>query len=198
MSELDKNLADDQKRVEELRKHEAKRAKETRDLRDAKPPDDPALKHSRDRLMEIRKKLAWSIKRRTILRKKIKKAKQASPRFEVWMANGCPTAGVHPKVLMLIAIGVVQFDLTCTATTNGTHSPGSRHYSGLASDLASWTMSRMTAFQSYLWNQSKQPLYELIGPTNNQIILGGGRTALSEGSALETQHDNHTHASPRV
>lgn len=41
----------------------------------------------------------------------------------------------------------------------------------------------------------KRPrMIELIGPDNRAIVLRGMQVDLAEGSALETQHDNHVHA----
>ena len=39
----------------------------------------------------------------------------------------------------------------------------------------------------------RHDLVELIGPDNRLTILRGQETDLSEGTALETQHDNHVH-----
>jgi hypothetical protein len=64
-------------------------------------------------------------------------------------------------------------------------------------------LEKMRAFQrKEFWRHTEKPgvygdIIELIGPTNNQIILGGRKTTLKEGTALEDQHDDHVHESYR-
>lgn len=63
-------------------------------------------------------------------------------------------------------------------------------------------LDKMRTFQrKEFWRHTKKSGYgdiiELIGPTNNQIILGDRTTTLPEGSALEDQHDDHVHESYR-
>lgn len=190
-------LEAERERTPKLRKREQKKQEELRDLREKLPPHDPRTEAARDRLLRIRKKLAWSIKRRTILRKKLREAKKQAldqPKFEPWMLNGCPQPDA--ATCLAIARGVVLHDLTCTSTYGDSHSANSRHYMKKAADLASWTTSRMTSFQAAEFADGGQDLYELIGPTNSQIILGGSKTSLAEGGGLENQHDNHVHISP--
>jgi hypothetical protein len=45
------------------------------------------------------------------------------------------------------------------------------------------------------WRATKGRIHpiELIGPNNELVILRGRQTDLTEGTPLETQHDNHVH-----
>lgn len=95
--------------------------------------------------------------------------------------------------------------LVPTATTNGSHAPGSYHYQriggkGRAADVGVRRELIGTAKATRLLSRFQRREYarhddkaELIGPTNNLIILRGARTSLVEGSPLENQHDNHVH-----
>lgn len=77
-----------------------------------------------------------------------------------------------------------------TTSTYRTWNSWSLHGKGRAVDQAgSW--NAMVRFQGSEWRRGGHT--ELIGPTNDQTILNGSRTGLSEGSGLETQHDNHVH-----
>lgn len=115
-----------------------------------------------------------------------------------------PMHNVAPGVKRFLARGYV-YGLVATATTNGTHSANSMHYSGHAGDLGvvgglvgtREAMRRMTRFQAAeykAWRHgSRDNMVELIGPTNNLVVLQGRHSPLAEGSALENQHDNHVH-----
>jgi hypothetical protein len=53
---------------------------------------------------------------------------------------------------------------------------------------------RMEAFQRAEFERfAKSGAIELIGPINELTVLRGHSTRLAQGSALETQHDNHVH-----
>jgi hypothetical protein len=90
------------------------------------------------KVRSFRKRLRWAIAKRTVHRGKLKKARaaleaarrrhrQAHPKFESYMLNGCP-GGITPEAEDAIARGVVQHDCVVTATTNGTHVATSFHY----------------------------------------------------------------------
>lgn len=92
--------------------------------------------------------------------------------------------------------------LVPTATTNGTHAPGSLHYQKRAADLGlrgpeintARGIAKMRRFQSKEFaRRGRYHHTELIGPINNQIVLRGHATALAEHSDLEDAHDNHVH-----
>lgn len=101
--------------------------------------------------------------------------------------------------------------LVPTATTGGKHAPGSFHYQrnakgegrGLDLGLRAHEVGtpagqrKLAAFQrKEYWRKTHAKLpnmAELIGPTNNLVILAGKPTKLAEGSGLENQHDNHVH-----
>jgi hypothetical protein len=92
--------------------------------------------------------------------------------------------------------------LVVTATTNGTHAPGSFHYRKRAVDLGlrgpevgtARGRRKMEKFQrSEFSKRGRYHHTELIGPINNRIILRGRATILAEGAALENAHDNHVH-----
>lgn len=103
--------------------------------------------------------------------------------------NGHPSNVTRP-VQQAIVRGN-KAGLLVTSTTDGTHSPGSLHYTGRAADFGGYVQQDKINFQNSEWARGGQT--ELIGPTNGQTILGGSRTTLSEGTALEQAHDNHVH-----
>lgn len=102
----------------------------------------------RDRARIQRKKARWWIARRTTLRGKLKAAKKKyaethkAPVFETWMLNGCPNITNGP-LKEVIAFVVVECDQYVTATTNGTHTTGSYHYSERAADWGAGSVSSM-------------------------------------------------------
>jgi hypothetical protein len=117
--------------------------------------------------------------------------------FESWMANGHPT-NISTGTKAAIARGV-QHGLYTTSTTDGSsHTPSSNHYSwnhpdglGHAVDMGG-TYSNMVAWQQSEANRGED-LRELIGPDNSLAYSGGTRYTTSEGSGLESAHDNHVH-----
>lgn len=111
---------------------------------------------------------------------------------------------ITPAVKRFVARGYAA-GLVPTATTNGTHAPGSYHKQlvhgqGRAADLGVRRELIGTAKAARLMSKFQRKEYarndhkaELIGPVNNRIILRGRKTALAEGNPLENQHDNHVH-----
>lgn len=92
--------------------------------------------------------------------------------------------------------------LVVTATTNGHHAANSLHYQARAADLGlrgpevgtARGLRKMIRFQKREFaRRSRYHHTELIGPTNNRIILRGHATTLAEHTALEDAHDNHVH-----
>lgn len=94
--------------------------------------------------------------------------------------------------------------LVPTATSNGTHAPGSYHKTGQAVDFGLRPpevgtlagLNKLITFQrKEFWRArvGKIKPVELIGPTNNLVILRGGRSPLVEGTTLEQMHDTHVH-----
>jgi hypothetical protein len=79
------------------------------------------------------KRYRWWVARRTVLRRKLRKAKKhweethGAPAFEAWMLNGCP-GNITPNLKPIIAFMVVVGGQYITATTNGTHTSTSMHY----------------------------------------------------------------------
>lgn len=183
--ELERKLQDSAKRLSELHKQVQSK--------DVKRDKAVARAHS---LAEARK--FW-VKRKTILRKKIKKAREqqsnGQPKYESWMANGHPD-NVSQGVKDFIARGVVNYGLTCTSLYRNYVPPGgsttSYHLSGHAGDIAG---ARMTEFQldEYKRNLGNSGCWELFGPDNSHNLKYGGSLYLPEGSPLENLHDSHVH-----
>jgi len=157
-------------------------------------------KHSavRARAHDRYKSATGWVKRRTIYARKYRRAKArhdgGDPDFETWMANGCPTSGVHQSVLDFIARAVVRYGLYTTATTNGVHAATSWHYSGHAADVAgAW--DKMVACQKaeYARGQGNAGVYELFGPDNGDWLKNGAHMYIAEGDPLESMHDTHVH-----
>lgn len=101
----------------------------------------------RKRARKERKRVAWWLKRRTILRKQFKEAKEKWEKehrldFQEWMLNGCPNIN-NANLKEVMAFVVVACDQYVTATTNGTHAPGSFHYIEEAFDWGSGSVSSM-------------------------------------------------------
>lgn len=137
--------------------------------------------------------------------RRIRHRKQwAKHSFHPSMLNGHP-GNITDKTKKAIVRGV-HAGLVVTSTTDGTHSPGTKHKpynnaSGLgqAADMAAWSRTKMVNHQKAELARHRRGdirLYELIGPDNGAIILGGAETDLGEGGALEQAHDNHDHVSP--
>lgn len=112
------------------------------------PRHDPHVEHERERVKHfgsiahrakqkierLRKRARWAIAKRTVHRRKLRDARREArrralqhPKFETYMLNGCPS-NITDAAKHAVARGVVIFDCTVTATTNGTHTPTSFHY----------------------------------------------------------------------
>ncbi len=103
--------------------------------------------------------------------------------------------------------------LVPTSTTGGQHAVGSYHPLHQAVDFGNvvgyrpgeknWIKGRrrLVKFQEYehkRYHAGHMPmLIELLGPDNQLAVLRDAETDLAEGSALETQHDNHDHEAYR-
>lgn len=103
----------------------------------------------RKRRKKAQKRIAWWVRRRTIVRKQFKAAKEKWEKehrtdFEPWMLNGCPEID-NDRLKAVIAFVVVVCDQYVTATTNGTHAPGSFHYVEKAADWGAGSVSSMQA-----------------------------------------------------
>lgn len=103
----------------------------------------------RKRRKKAQKRVTWWLRRRTTVRKQLKAAKEKWDKkhrldFEPWMLNGCPD--IHnDRLKEVIAFVVVACDQYVTATTNGTHAPGSFHYIEEAVD---WGASKVSSMQT--------------------------------------------------
>lgn len=122
---------------------------------------------------------------------------------------GCPVPTLR-SVRQAIRRGYLE-GLVPTFTTNGVHSAGSFHKSGHAVDLGlrredlkphgggptEAGLRKLTTHQRrehWRRRHGKLPtMVELIGPTNELVVLRGRETDLREGDPLETMHDNHVH-----
>jgi hypothetical protein len=117
--------------------------------------------------------------------------------FETFMLNGHP-GNISTGTKAAIARGVAHGLYTTSTTDGSSHTPTSNHYSwnhpdnlGHAVDMGG-TYSNMVAWQQSEANRGED-LRELIGPDNTLTYSGGTRWTQSEGSSLETAHDNHVH-----
>jgi hypothetical protein len=110
----------------------------------------------------------------------------------VSLLDGKP-GNVAPEVVGL-AVLAHRFNCYVTATTNGVHAINSWHKRGRALDAGANSRPPKVAFQRHLYTHFASELYELFGPENGACVKNGRRIALPEGTALENQHDNHTHA----
>jgi hypothetical protein len=138
----------DKDRLRRLRKKSADEAEEMRHLVTRIHHKNEKRRPLRKKYQEQTKKARWWIARQTVLRKKLAAAKKkyeethGTPAFESWMLNGCPD--VHNERLKeVIAFVVVVCGQYITATTNGTHTPTSYHYSERAADWGDHTVSSM-------------------------------------------------------
>lgn len=152
-----------------------------------------------------------SLARRRYLRKRTNEnlrkyliLKGKSHIFDARMLNYYNVSGdVNADTKRFIARGYGE-GLVPTSTTGGRHAPNSYHAQHRAADMGvrheevgtAKGLRRLKRFQrKEFWRarHGKTRPVELIGPTNNQVILRGRTVPLSEGSALENQHDNHVH-----
>lgn len=137
----------------------------------------------------------------------------AKARLGLFDKRMCAYYGVNPRVNKPCKKAICRayvVGLVPTATTGGEHAPGSWHYrknsmgEGCAVDFGnrkslvgtSKGFNRLVTFQrKEFWRRRKNKIrpVELIGPINHLVVLKGSQTTLAEGSALETQHDNHVH-----
>lgn len=141
---------------------------------------------------------------RRYLREKARRGEYDRRYFDFFGVDANVTPKLKQAVTRAYAIGLVP-----TSSTGGQHAPNSFHKQkdangrGRAVDLGNRTFTppiirqkRMLEFQRGEFNRAlanRPDWVEVIGPDNNMIILRHGRSPLAEGSALETQHDNHVH-----
>jgi hypothetical protein len=166
------------------------------------------LHHKRDRRGEWRerrrvqlKRYRWWVARRTVLRRKLRKAKKrweethGAPAFETWMLNGCP-ANITPGLKPIIAFLVVVGGQYITATTNGTHTSTSMHYPwnnsdnlGHAADSGQSTVSSMEdATEKEREHFGESAFAELFSPCDWWIKYG----VVYPGHFVG--HGDHTHS----
>jgi hypothetical protein len=112
-----------------------------------------------------------------------------------------PVKGLHPDVKKAITRAYAK-DLVPTATTNGVHAPMSLHSIGHAVDIGCRNpadpkqranLLRFQRGEHWRAQTGRVKYQEILGPINSLVVLRGKFTDLSEGSALEEQHDNHVH-----
>lgn len=128
--------------------------------------------------------------------------------FSKDMLNGCP-GNINRRCRRVIIRGV-NHGLVVTATTNGTHAPGSwhrilppRNFLGAAVDFGHMrpgtkeAREEEAAFQrDLIRTHGAKAFRELFGPDNGWNVRNGVRVPLGEGTPLESQHDNHVHVAP--
>jgi hypothetical protein len=131
----------------------------------------------RKRRRKAQKRVAWWLRRRTTVRKQFKAAKEKWDKehrldFEPWMLNGCPNID-NDKLKQVIAYVVVACDQYITATTNGTHAPGSFHYIDEAVDWGAGSVSSMqTAAVKTRGHFGREHFLEFFSPCNWWIKYG--------------------------
>lgn len=154
---------------------------------------------------------AWRKYRRTRSNQALRVYLVARAKLGIWDPRYCAYYGVDPRVSPPCKRFIVRgyaAGLVPTSTTGDQHAPGSFHKQrdgagrGRAVDLGLRRehintpkgLRRMEAFQrSEFARFPKSGAIELIGPLAAMTVLRGTSTQLAEGSALETQHDNHVH-----
>jgi hypothetical protein len=166
------------------------------------------LRYKRDKRGEWRerrrvqlKRYRWWVARRTVLRRKLRKAKKRweethdAPAFETWMLNGCPD-NITPKLKPIIAYLVVVGGQYITATTNGTHTSTSLHYPwnnsdglGHAADSGQSTRSSMEEATEKLREHFGEDAFaELFSPCGWWLKYGVVYQGHFPG------HSDHTHS----
>ena len=156
---------------------------------------------ARQRSQELRSKIAWNLKRITILRRKLKKAQAEAqnnpPTPQPWHGNGHEWHNLTWNAKVLLAISVVDYGNYCTSITRN-WGTGSHHESipTRGFDCAGAGMTRFQQDLRYgrIEGFSLGDLLELYGPDNAACADNGWPTTMPEGSSNETLHDNHTHA----
>jgi hypothetical protein len=158
--------------------------------------------HAKNRGGELRSKIAWNTKRITVLKRKLKKAKDeaaqgATPAPQSWHGNGHEWHNLTWNAKQLLAIAVVNYGCYCTSITRswGTGS----HHESVPTRGFDCGGSRMTTFQSDLRYGKIEgyplgELLELYGPINAACADNGVGVVMAEGSGNESLHDNHVHA----
>ena len=135
--------------------------------------------------------------------------KARAGRFDARM---CSYYGVSPNVndgcrkaiCRAYAAGLVPTSTLRSGSSGSYHNRRDAKRRGLAVDFGlrrelvgtSKGRARMVTFQrKEHWRRRKGKIrpVELIGPDNRLIVLRDRETDLSEGAALEEQHDNHVH-----
>jgi hypothetical protein len=158
-----------------------------------------------------RMRRAWRKYRRTGSNQAFRVYLIARAKLGIWDRRYCAYYGVDPNVSPACKRFIVRgyaAGLVPTSTTGGAHSSGSYHYQrdgagrGRGVDLGLRRehigtpegLRRMEAFQRAEFARfPKSGALELIGPLAGLTVLRGTSSQLAEGSALETQHDNHVH-----
>lgn len=158
------------------------------------------------RKLRRRVRAAAGSARATLLRRYLK-AKAARGAWDVrYFAYNSVDPNVTPR-LKRAAIRAYADGLVPTSSTGGVHAPGSwhgqrdEHGRGRAVDFGvrreligtAEGRERLVRFQLREHARGGRFWQEVIGPDNSAVILRGAEADLAEGSALETQHDNHVH-----
>jgi hypothetical protein len=107
------------------------------------------------------------------------------PQFHPSYLNGHP-GNISDNTEEVIAYAVGRFHMVVTATTDGTHAPGSWHYEGRAVDLWHSSVSTMIAFQNFAAGKWPNAL-EIFGP-DDFYIKDGRRYA-----GAFPDHGDHDH-----
>lgn len=144
------------------------------------------------RKRHIKKRLRFYVVKKTKARKKWQKAKERHEqnkgvKFETWMLNGCPNT-LSSDEEEALALAVVGYDQTCTATSNGGHATGSYHYYNpcRAFDCAG-VYYKMQECQRAMREKWGYAFRELFGPDGWYLKNGSYVGAQFPG------HTNHCH-----
>jgi hypothetical protein len=151
------------------------------------------------------KRARWWAAKRTIYRRRLKRARKAAGAGKVewhpYMANGS-----NPLVIQAVkdemAIAVVRFGLAVTSLYRATVIPQSNPNSyhgpnvrpGKAGDAAG-PMSKMLAYQrdAFIRGRGQANFLEVFGPSNAEWLRNGQVDPEPEGTFLENLHDTHVH-----
>jgi hypothetical protein len=158
-----------------------------------------------------RMRRAWRNYRRTGSNQALRVYLISRAKLGIWDRRYCAYYSVDSNVSSSCKRFIVRgyaAGLVPTSTTGGQHAPGSFHKQkdaagrGRAVDLGlrhehvgtAEGLRRMERFQRSEFRRfARSGAIELIGPIAGLTVLRGISTSLAEGSALETQHDNHVH-----
>jgi hypothetical protein len=182
----------DEVRIKPLQERIEDKVKRINFLNDRIKQRNKKLKDRIVRKRHIQKRLKFYVAKKTRVRKRWEQAKKdheegKGVKFETWMLNGCPNT-LSDDEEEALALAVVGYDQTCTATSNGGHAVGSYHYYNpcRAFDAAGVYYKMIEAHRAMRAKYGTS-FRELFGPDNWYIKNGSTYGGVFPG------HSNHIH-----